>query len=289
MMNDMKILIAKHIGFCPGVKRAYTMAIEAFDKNPQPVYLLGELVHNHQAVKMLVEKGARLEDEVERIPDKTTVVTRSHGLERKTRKKLLDKGITIVDTTCPRVRKVQSLAGELEKKGYTMIILGDPNHAEIKALISELSSKPLVLGKDSTDWGKKLNALPENKPLAVIEQTTFPQQQYLDFCRLLKEKNRTNRCLIYNTLCPETEHRQNELNSYLQTGKIDIVIILGGKHSSNTRGLYLVAKDQAPRTIWIEDPNEVEKSWFQPNQTILIVSGASTPDCAVKELVEKIQ
>ncbi len=135
MMNDMKILIAKHIGFCPGVKRAYTMAIEAFDKNPQPVFLLGELVHNHQAVKMLVEKGVRLEDEVERIPDKTTVVTRSHGLERKTRKKVLEKGITIVDTTCPRVRKVQSLASELGEKGYTMIILGDPHHAEIKALI----------------------------------------------------------------------------------------------------------------------------------------------------------
>jgi 4-hydroxy-3-methylbut-2-enyl diphosphate reductase len=287
-MNDMKILVAKHIGFCPGVKRAYTMAIQAFDINYQPVYLLGELVHNHQAVKMLIERGARLEDEVEQIPDKVTVVTRSHGLERKTREKLLEKGVTIIDTTCPRVRKVQSLASELEKKGYTMIILGDPNHAEIKALISELNTKPLVLGKNSTDWENKLNTLPENQPLAVIEQTTFPQQQYLDFCRLLEEKNLTDRCLIYNTLCLETEYRQNELRSHLQTGKIDVVIILGGKHSSNTRGLYLIANEQAPRTIWIEDPNEVEKTWFQPNQTILIVSGASTPDCAVKELMKKL-
>ncbi|NLJ50204.1 MAG: 4-hydroxy-3-methylbut-2-enyl diphosphate reductase [Candidatus Atribacteria bacterium] len=285
----MKILIAKHIGFCPGVKRAYNMALQAFETRPHPVYLLGELVHNHQAVKMLVERGACLVNEVEEIPNQVTVVTRSHGLERETRRKLLGKGINIVDTTCPRVQKVQVLASELEKKGYTIIILGDPNHAEIKALISELNTKPIVLGKDSIEWDEKLSPLPKSQPLAVIEQTTFPQQQYRDFCRLLEEKKLTDRCQIYNTLCPETEYRQNELFSHLQTGKIDTVVILGGKHSSNTRGLYLVANQHAPRTIWIEDPNEVRKSWFQPNQTILIVSGASTPDHAVKELIKKIQ
>jgi len=288
-MDDMKILIAKHTGFCPGVKRAYAMAMKSFDKSWQPVYLLGELVHNHRAVKMLVDKGARLEEEVEKIPDKVTVITRSHGLERKTREKLLEKGVTIVDTTCPRVQKVQLLAGELEKKGYTLIVLGDPNHAEIKALISELEAIPLVLGKDSSEWEEKLKALPKNQPLAVIEQTTFPRQQYLNFCQLIEEKNLLNHCLIENTICPETEHRQSELFSLLQTGKIDVVLILGGKHSSNTRGLYLVAKDQAPHTIWIEDSNEAQKSWFHPDQTILIVSGASTPDREVKELVEKLQ
>jgi len=288
-MIDMKILIAKHIGFCPGVKRAYNMALQAFDTNPQPVYLLGELVHNHQAVKMLVQRGAFLVDEVDNIPNKATVVTRSHGLERETRKKLLGKGVNIVDTTCPRVQKVQVLACELEKKGYTIIILGDSNHAEIKALVSELNTKPCVLGKDSLEWDKKLYMLPKSQPLAVIEQTTFPQQQYQDFCRLLEEKGLSERCQIYNTLCPETEYRQNELFSHLQTGKIDVVIILGGKHSSNTHGLYLIAKQNAPRTIWIEDPNEIRKSWFQSDQTILVVSGASTPDHAVKELVNKIQ
>jgi len=285
----MKILVAKHIGFCPGVKRAYTMALKAFDTVATPVYLLGELVHNHQAVKMLEDRGARLEHEVERIPKGVTVVTRSHGLEKKTREFLLKRGVTIVDTTCPRVRKVQLLAGDLEKKGYAILILGDPDHAEIKALISELGRKPIVFGKDSSDWDRRLLALSEIESVAVIEQTTFPRQQYQEFCRLLERKNLIDRCLIQNTLCPETESRQNELFSYLQSGNIDAVIILGGKHSSNTRGLYLVAKEHAPCTIWIENPDEVQKSWFQPDQTVLIVSGASTPDQAVKDLVEKIR
>ena len=285
----MKILVAKHIGFCPGVKRAYTMALRAFDQSSKPVYLLGELVHNHQAVQMLVKRGARLEHDEKKIPQDVTVVTRSHGLEKKTREYLLAKGITIVDTTCPRVRQVQLLAGELEKNGYTIIILGDPNHAEIKALISELDQKPLVFGKDPSDWDAHLSSLPETQPIAVIEQTTFPQQQFLEFCRWLEQKNLGNHVLVQNTLCPETEYRQNELFSYLQSGNIDVVIILGGKHSSNTRSLYFVSKNRVPQTIWIENPGEVQKSWFHSGQTILIVSGASTPDDAVKELVEKIQ
>jgi len=287
-MNDMKILITKHIGFCPGVKRAYTMAMNAFDTTSSAVFLLGELVHNHQAVRMLEVKGARLVNAVDQIPEGATVVTRSHGLEKEMRESLLKKGITIIDTTCPRVRKVQLLVSDLEKEGFTIIILGDPDHAEIKALVSELERQPMVFGKDPSDWDSGLSSLSGINKIAVIEQTTFPRLQFEEFNQWLRQKHLSDHCVIWNTLCPETENRQNELLSHLETGTIDVVVILGGKHSSNTRGLYLVARDHAPQTIWVEDPDEIQKERFQPNQTVLIVSGASTPDQAVKELIEKI-
>ncbi|MCX6089524.1 MAG: 4-hydroxy-3-methylbut-2-enyl diphosphate reductase, partial [Candidatus Atribacteria bacterium] len=227
----MRIIIAQHVGFCPGVKRAYAMAEKALESAASPVYLLGDLVHNHQAVQMLEERGAHRVDTIEEIPSRVTVVTRSHGLEKTTHEVLLEKGCTIVDTTCPRVKKVHLLTSQLEKEGFTIIILGDPKHSEIKSLVSELERSPVILSKDPVTWEHEIGSIPFSQRCVVVEQTTFPRTLMERFCSFLHSSPRSDFCTIRDTLCPETEYRQKELVAHIQEGKIDTIIILGGKHS----------------------------------------------------------
>jgi len=258
----MEIILAHHLGFCPGVKRSFELAEAALAKKER-VLLLGELVHNREAIRMLEKRGAHRIEHPNQAGAGSTVVSRSHGIEKHHLEALHDRGVEVVDTTCPRVKKVHLLAGELEKKGYALLILGNPFHAEVTALMSHLQRTPLVVGDDPSHWKETLKRLPRNTKVAVLEQTTFPRQVFSQFQDFLKRN--TIQCAINDTLCPETGLRQQELDTLLSAGEIHSVVVVGGKHSSNTRALYLLSQGRGVKTYWVEASSEILPEWFTPD------------------------
>ncbi len=282
----MEIILAHNLGFCPGVQRSFELARAALSGN-RKVFLLGELVHNREAIGMLEKKGARRIEHPDQAHPGSIVVSRSHGIEKQHLQALFERGVSVVDTTCPRVKKVHNLAGELEKKGFFLVILGNPTHAEVTALISHLVSLPLVVGDDSSRWEKEIEKIPEYTKVAVLEQTTFPRQVFLKFQDFLKGHGIQYE--IHDTLCPETGLRQEELDRFLLSGAIQSVVVVGGKHSSNTKALYLMSQNKEIKTHWVEASSEIHPKWFAPHERVLVVSGASTPDFQVNEVKKTLE
>jgi len=274
----MEVWTANRVGFCPGVKRAFDLALRALSRE-KPVYFLGELVHNSQAVKMLEEEGGIIVTDPEDIPPFSLVVTRSHGLEKRIKEFLESRQVKIIDTTCPRVKKVQILAQELEKKGYNLVILGSSKHPEVRALLSFISQKALVLEKKE-EWGKLRNFSPQEK-LAVVEQTTFPREIKEEFTHLNLE--------VFDTLCAETEMRQRDLVESIKLHKVNKVVVVGGKNSSNTKALFLTARRLGIESIWVERAEELEEGYGDKEDRILVVSGTSTPHFSVEDVVKKLK
>ncbi|HOA98416.1 MAG TPA: 4-hydroxy-3-methylbut-2-enyl diphosphate reductase [Candidatus Atribacteria bacterium] len=282
----MEVWTANRVGFCPGVKRAFDLALRALSRE-KPVYFLGELVHNSQAVKMLEEEGGIIVTDPEDIPPFSLVVTRSHGLEKRIKEFLESRQVKIIDTTCPRVKKVQILAQELEKKGYNLVILGSSKHPEVRALLSFISQKALVLEKKE-EWGKLRNFSPQEK-LAVVEQTTFPREIKEEFTQEIKEEFTHLNLEVFDTLCAETEMRQRDLVESIKLHKVNKVVVVGGKNSSNTKALFLTARRLGIESIWVERVEELEEGYGDKEDRILVVSGTSTPHFSVEDVVKKLK
>ena len=282
----MEIRVADRVGFCPGVRRAFDLALHALSRE-KPVYFLGELVHNPQAIKMLEEGGGIMVTDHEDIPPFSLVVTRSHGLEKKTEEFLENHQVKIIDTTCPRVKRVQILAQELEKKGYRLVILGNPQHPEIRALLSFISQEAVVLDKKE-NWGRLKDLSPSEK-IAVIEQTTFPREMKEQFIREGKDLFPHLNLEIFDTLCAETEMRQKDLVENIQLYGVNKVVVVGGKNSSNTKALFLTAQNWGVESLWIEKAEELEEKHWDEEDRILVVSGTSTPQFSVEEIIEKLK
>ncbi|HSV31675.1 MAG TPA: 4-hydroxy-3-methylbut-2-enyl diphosphate reductase [Atribacteraceae bacterium] len=286
----MQVITAHTIGFCPGVKRAFQLAEKALQSSREPVFLLGDLVHNRKAVQSLVDRGAIKIEKPEEARAGSLVVSRSHGLEKAAGQAIDRRGATVIDTTCPRVKKIHSLGCQLEKDGFALVVLGNAAHAEVRALVSHLQRPPWVIGESPLDW-EKLPPLIEQarKPVAVLEQTTFPQPAFQAFVNWIQERELFFPIEIHDTLCPETGLRQKELADQIRTGGITVVVLLGGKHSSNTRALALLAEHSALPLLWVESAEEIQPQWFGKNNRIFLTSGASTPDVQVQKTFRYLQ
>lgn len=282
----MEVWLANRIGFCPGVKRAFDLAFCALSQK-KPVYFLGELVHNSQAIKMVKDKGGVVVNSPEDIPPFSLAVTRSHGLEKKVKEFLENRHVEIIDTTCPRVKKAQILAQELEKKGYNLVILGSSEHPEIQALLSFLSQEALVLERRE-EWSKLGGFLHRGK-IGVVEQTTFPREIKEEFTKEIKNLIPDLNIEVFDTLCAETEMRQKDLVESIKRHKINRVIVVGGKNSSNTKALFLTAQKWGLESTWVEKAEELGDGYGGKQDRILVVSGTSTPHFLVEDVVEKLK
>ncbi len=276
----MRVSIAPSVGFCKGVKRAFALAEKAIKENPGSVYLLGELIHNHEAMNMLLSRGARVVEDPREISREATVVTRSHGIKKDLWEELEMRDLQVVDTTCPRVKKLQILSQGLEREGYRIFLLGKEEHPEIQALLSYLSGKAWVLsGTEEWSTAPFSNA---SVPCAVLAQTTFPSHAFTRFVEWVREKKLPH-VHIFRTLCGETEARQKELEKAIEEGTQDLVVVVGGKHSANTRSLFEIAQKRVP-TLWVENAGELEGLSLAAFEHAFVTSGTSTPDAIVLEV-----
>jgi len=277
--EDMKIIVATRAGFCSGVKRAVDMVYEVLSKG-KDVYMLGELIHNRRVVDSFQRLGVQIVKEIPKDAPGAFLVTRSHGISPEIIDKAKKYKLHLVDTTCPFVKRVQELAKFILSNGYELVLVGDRGHAEIEAVLSRLPQSSLVSVISTSSNLEEF--LPSTKRVGIVSQTT----QSLEFFSQVvgKISRYVQEMLVYNTICEETLSRQKEVEELSQ--EVDVVIVIGGRNSANTNRLYRIAKKHCLRTIFIERKEELSKEDFKREDTILLVSGASTPYEFVEEIRE---
>jgi (E)-4-hydroxy-3-methyl-but-2-enyl pyrophosphate reductase len=275
----MKIVIAKTSGFCMGVRRAVEMALDAPAQHEKPIFTYGPLIHNPQVLALFAEKGVTI---LEKIPDKGqgTVLVRAHGVPPATKLSLKKAGFTVVDATCPRVVKVQSIIRSHARKGYAVIIVGDEAHPEVIGLQGYAGAKGSVVGSLA-----QFQALPDYRQAIVVAQTTQNQKLY----RQIKHwagKHHPN-YKVFDTICDSTEKRQTEVCDLAQM--VDAVIVVGGKSSGNTRRLAEIVVAEGKPAYHVETEAELDLEALAQAQTIGITAGASTPSWIIKRIIRSIE
>jgi 4-hydroxy-3-methylbut-2-enyl diphosphate reductase len=274
----MKVIVADGCGFCPGVRNAIKIAQETLAKRAN-VYSLGEIIHNKDVVGQLAEAGLKISEEIKKIPS-GTVIIRSHGAGEQQLKQLRKQGLKIVDATCILVKRVQKIAKMLHKQGYKVAIIGDKGHPEIQAV---LGSAPDISVIGST---KDIAALGPNKKLGIICQTTQSPQH---FAKMIAQIVKTpfSELKVINTLCKEAIKRQTCAVELCQ--KVDIMFILGGLHSANTKKLAELCKKYNKKTFHLQNFKELDKRVLSGNNTAGVTAGASTPQWIIDDFVENLQ
>lgn len=282
----MEIIIGKTAGFCYGVKRAVEGSIEEIKKQKGQIYCLGELVHNNEVIRDLEKQGLKFIENIEEVKDnKARVIVRAHGIEKEIYQKAKEKGIELVDYTCPNVLKIHKIAEEYQKKGYYIFLVGVTGHPETIGTISYCGKNMnLIVQEDDIENAIKDLEKSEIKNLLVLVQTTYSVHKFEKIVEIIKSQLKEDiQMVIKNTICLTSEQRQKETEEISK--KVYNMVIIGGKHSSNTKKLYEVAQENCKNTILIETKNELTKEIINNSKEIGIMAGASTPQKSIEEIV----
>lgn len=273
----MDVVLAKTAGFCFGVKRAVDTVYEQAEKGN--VYTYGPIIHNEEVVKDLEEKGVRILADKQALKDLEagTVVIRSHGVERSIYELIKEKGLELVDATCPFVKKIHNIVDEDSAKGKQIIIIGDKNHPEVMGIVGWCNQAPIVL--ESEEEAENLS-FSDDKEISLVSQTTFNHKKFNKVVEIFKEKGYN--ISVYNTICNATEERQREAASIAK--QVDAMIVIGGKNSSNTQKLFDISKKECANTYYIQTLVDLDLAAFESVGRVGITAGASTPNQIIKEV-----
>lgn len=282
------ILLAEHSGFCHGVQKAVDKALAVGESSDQPVFVLGQLIHNQQVIDHLTSKDIRTVNSLDEVPAGSMCVIRTHGAPPEVVEAAEAKGVGVSDATCPDVRLVQNKAIELAEEGYTVVIVGKDEHPEvigIKAHSERAGSGRIVAINKTADIPEKLKNLPRRR-IGVVSQTTQLEENFFE---MVKELSKVAKELkVFNTICPATYFRQN--SALELAGKVEFIVVVGGKNSSNTTHLAEICRAEGTKTIHIETYQELEGcTALQEADVIGITAGASTPDWLIQEVLEYIR
>lgn len=274
----MRILTPKKIGCCFGVKRAIKLTEEVLSQK-KPAYIFGELVHNETITHQLAQKGLRTVAGVDDVKGGTLII-RAHGLSPDERRQAEEKRIEVVDATCPIVRQAQNAAKKLEEEGYQVVIVGDKDHAEIKGILGHLKNEAIVVANHKEVDPSKLK-----RKVGLIFQTTHS----IEFCKeVVAEVMKTAHDIkIINTICADIRRRQE--NAVRLAKKVDLMIVVGSHHSSNTIKLKKLCENYNRNTIQIETAKDLSPSKVKKARSIGIIGGASTPDILIEEVKRKLK
>ncbi|MFO7751967.1 MAG: 4-hydroxy-3-methylbut-2-enyl diphosphate reductase [Desulfobacteraceae bacterium] len=275
----MKITVAKTAGFCMGVRRAVDLVLDAANTTTGPIYTYGPLIHNPQVLDMLESKGIKLLD---RVPEKGsgTVLIRAHGVPPQDEKALQNAGFEIINATCPRVIKVQSIIRKHAEKGFGVIIIGDKNHPEVTGLLGYAGEKGYTVSRP-----EEIEDIPLFDNAVIVAQTT----QDTSFFRMIRERVKTlyPHYKIYDTICDSTEKRQAEIRDIAQ--EHDAVIVIGGKTSGNTRRLAQIAQTTGKPCSHVEDPQDLDKNILSEAESVAVTAGASTPNWIITKTCRELE
>ena len=271
----MKVIFAKHIGFCWGVKRAITIAEKSLKKDPKPIQFLGPLVHNEKVIERLKKLGGKFipPSNLESGIKSGTLILRAHGEIVDLKK--TEKKIIVRDTTCPLVKNAQLTAQNLFKDGYQVIIIGDKGHPEVKGIKGRTEGQALVIENES-----QAKSLPKFKKMGVVSQTTQDLNKVNEILKILK--NKAKKFKWVNTVCPEVVFRQKELSKISK--KADGILVIGSRSSANTRRLAEIVKKVKKPIWWINSLAELKKINFKDISSLGVVSGTSAPDWEIKKI-----
>ncbi len=288
-----EIVMAKHAGFCFGVKRAVDAICDALsdenseNNNKKDVWTIGLPIHNPQEVERLQAMGLKVAESENDIPDNSKVLIRAHGEPLAVLNALKLKGADVIDTTCPFVSRAQSLAASLSEQGFHVVLLGDKNHPEIKGIMGHVNGT-LDVVKDEEE--AKLLKIPDKAHgrAALISQTTQREEKFAGVAGVLALKCRE--LYLCNTICRATVERQEAVRALAENNNIDGMVLIGGMASANTGKLRDIAAAEGLDVLWIEDSAGLDdnRGWFKDRHKIGIAAGASTPEWLIKEICNKI-
>lgn len=271
--------IARHAGFCFGVKRAIRMVEGALCSGTGPVTSLGPVIHNPQVVRSLEERGLRRAASLAEIND-GVVVVRSHGAPPHVHAELAERGLAVVDATCPFVKKMHRQARRLFKMGYRVVIVGDRNHSEITSLTEDPAFACLVAAGPADLEGVKISGR-----VGLAAQTTQTQENFQAVADYLLPKVLELR--IFNTICDSTATRQTEARELAR--RSGVMVVIGGRNSANTRRLAEICKETGTRTIWVETADELSPELLGDTGRIGLTAGASTPQWIITDVIRRLQ
>lgn len=274
----MRVRIARVSGFCFGVERVVQMTEKA--SQTQPVDTLGPIIHNPFVVKEFEGKGVKAIGTLAET-DKTTVVVRAHGVPPEFYDEARRRGIKLLDGTCPFVKDVQHAAQTLQKEGYEIVIVGKKDHPEVKGVLGYVNGEAHVVGSAEEARAHSFT----NDKVGVVVQTTFRHDVFSACVDELMRKAQEVR--IFNTRCEDTDQRQIAAEEL--AAEVQIMIVVGGKDSSNTHKLWELAKNSGARAYHIETAAELDAAWFDGVDEVGVVGGASTPHTIVQQVVSRIE
>ena len=273
----LNVTIANHAGFCFGVKRAIQIVSEQVKKT-NPIYTLGPLIHNPPEVNRLESLGIYNINNQD-VAGSCPIVIRTHGIKKEVKENLINSDNLIIDATCPHVKYLIDVVSLAKKEEYTTVIMGDKNHPEVDAASSYANYNTIIINSP-----KQLLQIKKNCKLVLCAQTT---QHNKEFSELVKEAVlRFKEIRVFNTICKATEERQNSVLKLAKNS--NIVIIVGGKNSANTKRLVELSLSIQTRTYLIESCEELKKEWFKDNENIGITAGASTPEWMINRVVDSL-
>jgi len=276
----MQIKLAKSAGFCFGVKRALEIALKT-SLLGKKVYMLGEIVHNENVVKLIENAGIKKVKRLKKSKNAVLLI-RAHGTSINIFKKAISLGYNIVDATCPMVKEIHRVAKEMEKKGYRIIVIGDKNHDEVRGIIGQLKRRALVIDK----LGKtSLNKIKKTAKACIVVQSTQNLDKTLEIADAIKRY--IPDLVFFNTICKPTRTKQAEIKTMPLEN--DLMIIIGSKNSANTKRLYEISHALNKKTRWVNSKKDIKISWLKDARRIGITAGASTPQETIAEITSYIR
>lgn len=280
----MEIILAKTAGFCFGVQRAVDTAYEHADDKGR-VYTYGQIIHNEEVVGDLSRHGVKVieDDELPDIRD-SKVIIRSHGAEKKVYDILESNGNIVIDATCPFVKKIHNIVRDKSEDGHTIVIVGDENHPEVRGIMGWCVSRPVVIGSEEEAeifTQKCLDGSYNRKEnISIVSQTTFNYRKFNNIVDIIR--NKLYNVTAYKTICNATSVRQREAKEI--ASKVDAMIVIGGRNSSNTQKLFEISKKECENTYYIQTLVDLDLTTFESVSRVGITAGASTPNNIIKEV-----
>jgi len=279
----MQVLIAEHSGFCEGVERAYQIALEQTNAG-NPVFMLGNIVHNTQVVDKFIRAGAKVIKTLAEIPPNAngTLIISAHGVPPEIYTEAKAKGLGVIDTTCPWVKKAQKIAKELAEEGRFVIIVGDNGHPEVKSLIGWSGGKAVVVEKVE-DIAKL--SLPPGQKIGILAQTTQAENTFNTIVAAVKQLEKNVK--EHNTICGATAKRQKAAVDLAR--KVNLILVIGDPMSANTKRLTELCNQTGTETHQIQTVEELDKQWLAGKDKVGITAGASTPEWIIKDVITRLE
>jgi 4-hydroxy-3-methylbut-2-enyl diphosphate reductase len=277
-----EVVKAEVLGFCGGVRRAVRL-IETELEERGPLFTLGAIVHNSHVVDTLARKGARMADTLDEVPAGGTVAITAHGAGEDVVAEIERRGLHLVDTTCPIVRRAQETAAQLAEEGFGVVLYGEATHPEVRGILSRTRGRGIATQSSETD----VPAGPRG--VAIISQTTKSPEMFAQFAQALARRlaGRVPEIRVVDTTCPETARRYQAADELAQ--RVDVLFVVGSRGSANTRKLAETCCATGVRTHSIESADEILDSWFHEGERLGVTAGASTPDDVIEAVVRRLE
>ena len=280
MIKKFEVIVSPHLGYCFGVKRAMKLLMEGVAKcGGDNIYTLGEIIHNPQAVEKIKNMGVRSAKSLSDIREGSTVVIRAHGVHPDILNAANRRKINVIDTTCPFVKRSQEYVQNLYAQDRPVIIIGDIKHPEVIGISGHVPNNPIVI--NSIEDALSLSSL---RKAGVITQTTFSRENSDLIIEVLK--NNIPDIKVYDTICQATVERRKATMRIAK--KVDMLLIIGGKGSSNTKRLHMMCIDNGILSKHIEIPDDIDVRWFEGVAKIGLTTGTSTPDWIIEDVKKRL-